>query len=345
MTRLDRLCARITKLHGKILLRGKLDVKDAVRIGRLLNAAKPLCGRTFKAWIYQHCGFSYMQACRYRRLAVFAKGNNLLPFENLYQAYQAAGILPKPAPNSEHERQLLSTAEEIRREKAIARNQKILAERAAFAKQVSILNGSTWKVFRGDMEKKALEIESASIPTIITDPDYLKDNYEQSYQKLARIANRVLFDGGNLITFAAHAHLPHITNILADSGLTYIWLLAYTMGGAQARQWDKKIINEFIPVLWFTKGKKRKPINYITDVIHSPSKEKSFHAWSKNIAACEQLVTQFSAPGEIILDPCCGGGTIGVAARKLGRRFIGIDRDPQAVRITARRIKETVGVA
>jgi DNA modification methylase len=40
------------------------------------------------------------------------------------------------------------------------------------------------------------------------------------------------------------------------------------------------------------------------------------------------LVDAFSQPGAIVLDPFVGSGTTAVAAKKLGRRYIGIDIEP-----------------
>ena len=44
--------------------------------------------------------------------------------------------------------------------------------------------------------------------------------------------------------------------------------------------------------------------------------------------------------GDIVLDPFCGSGTTCVAAAKLGRRFIGIDVNPEAIEITSSRLDE-----
>ena len=41
-----------------------------------------------------------------------------------------------------------------------------------------------------------------------------------------------------------------------------------------------------------------------------------------------QLVSQSSARGELVLDPFCGSGNLGRAARELGRRALLCDVDP-----------------
>jgi len=45
--------------------------------------------------------------------------------------------------------------------------------------------------------------------------------------------------------------------------------------------------------------------------------------------------------GDIVLDPFVGTGTTAVAAKRLGRKFIGIDIDPKYVEITNKKLEET----
>jgi DNA modification methylase len=46
------------------------------------------------------------------------------------------------------------------------------------------------------------------------------------------------------------------------------------------------------------------------------------------------------SPAQTILDPFMGSGTTGVAAARLGRSFIGIEREPKYFDIACRRIDE-----
>ena len=52
-------------------------------------------------------------------------------------------------------------------------------------------------------------------------------------------------------------------------------------------------------------------------------------------------VQRCSFPNEIILDPFCGSGTTCVAAKNLGRRYIGIEIDPGYADIARGRIART----
>jgi len=49
-------------------------------------------------------------------------------------------------------------------------------------------------------------------------------------------------------------------------------------------------------------------------------------------------IASWSNPGDLILDPFCGSGTVGKMAALAGRDFIGIDIDPQYCELSRRRI-------
>lgn len=54
------------------------------------------------------------------------------------------------------------------------------------------------------------------------------------------------------------------------------------------------------------------------------------------------LIEQSTQPGERVIDPFCGSGSVGVAAAILGRKFAGCDICAEAVDIAGARIKEAV---
>jgi len=110
--------------------------------------------------------------------------------------------------------------------------------------------------------------------------------------------------------------------------------------------WDKRTIGmgyhyraryEFI--LFFEKGKRRLNDLGIADVISSPRIHRGYPA-EKPVAVSEVLVSQSSQLGELVADPFMGSGSVGVAAVKLGRRFMGTDLNPDAVRWSAERLRQ-----
>src|SRR5437016_633029 len=65
---------------------------------------------------------------------------------------------------------------------------------------------------------------------------------------------------------------------------------------------------------------------------------KKAHPTQKPQALLHRVLLASTRPGEVVLDPFFGTGTTGAVAKRLGRRFIGIERDPGYVAIARRRI-------
>ena len=63
------------------------------------------------------------------------------------------------------------------------------------------------------------------------------------------------------------------------------------------------------------------------------------HPTQKPLGLMEALVADFTAPGELVLDPFMGSGTTGVACLKLGRRFIGVEADPKHYETAVERMR------
>jgi adenine-specific DNA-methyltransferase len=76
------------------------------------------------------------------------------------------------------------------------------------------------------------------------------------------------------------------------------------------------------------KGHPAKPPMALRDVLDWRYTGNERHPTEKPLMAMMLLVDAFSTPGDIVLDPFVGSGTTAVAAKKLGRRYIGIDLEP-----------------
>jgi len=61
----------------------------------------------------------------------------------------------------------------------------------------------------------------------------------------------------------------------------------------------------------------------------------------KPVALLRAFVSDFTSYGEVVADPFMGSGTTGVACMELGRRFVGIERDPERFDIACRRIEDS----
>ena len=54
----------------------------------------------------------------------------------------------------------------------------------------------------------------------------------------------------------------------------------------------------------------------------------------------QRFIRTYTNAGETVLDFTCGSGTTGVAAANTGRRFIGIERDPDYFAVAQSRIQK-----
>ena len=68
------------------------------------------------------------------------------------------------------------------------------------------------------------------------------------------------------------------------------------------------------------------------------------HPTQKPEALLQRILMATTRPGDVVLDPFFGTGTTGAVARKLGRHFIGIERDPDYVRAAEDRIAAVVPI-
>ncbi len=69
------------------------------------------------------------------------------------------------------------------------------------------------------------------------------------------------------------------------------------------------------------------------------------HPTQKPEALLHRVIMAATRPGEIVLDPFFGTGTTGAVAKRLGRRWIGIERDAGYARIATERIDKVIAAA
>lgn len=74
----------------------------------------------------------------------------------------------------------------------------------------------------------------------------------------------------------------------------------------------------------------------------TPQKEKSWgrHPTQKPLYLLKRIIEASTDPGDLVLDPFCGSSTTGVAAKLLGRRYIGIDNAGEFIRLSVRRLQQ-----
>jgi site-specific DNA-methyltransferase (adenine-specific) len=72
-------------------------------------------------------------------------------------------------------------------------------------------------------------------------------------------------------------------------------------------------------------------------IVSTNGKEKTGYPTQKPLGVINRIVTASSNPGEVVLDFFAGSGTVGESCLMLGRKFILVDNNPEAMEVMARR--------
>lgn len=73
-------------------------------------------------------------------------------------------------------------------------------------------------------------------------------------------------------------------------------------------------------------------------IVTGVNAERTEHTTQKPLSLMCELVELFTDPDEVVLDPFAGSGTTGVACLRLGRRFIGIEKNERYWQIACDRL-------
>jgi len=195
--------------------------------------------------------------------------------------------------------------------------------------------GNDVKLFNDDFRNVLPQLENGISPLVFTDPPYGKD-FISLYGDLAELAVPLLSDGGSVMAYAGHYAMFSILNRMREH-LRFWWLLAIKHTGGARRFQGKDVRIHWKPVVWFVKGT-RGTNDFVDDLVVSTPPDKELQEWEQSTTEAEYYIKILSNPGDWIVDPMMGSGTTGVAALKLGRRFIGIEIDEQRFTVAHNRI-------
>ena len=68
---------------------------------------------------------------------------------------------------------------------------------------------------------------------------------------------------------------------------------------------------------------------------------KKLHPTQKPVALLEYLIKTYTSKGSLVLDNCMGSGSTGVACKRLGRDFIGMELNEDYFKLAKERIEGT----
>ena len=194
-------------------------------------------------------------------------------------------------------------------------------------------NDGKVQLYQGEFQQVSQQIPDASVDLIFTDPEYFQIVL---YQDLAKIASRVLVDGGLCLCYIYQSKLHDVLNVMTKH-LTYNWLICAKNGGANGRDgygW----FAEYSPILVMVKGQKQKNSQFTADFVQSQPSGKVYHEWEQSEVESSYYISKLTNVGDVVLDMMMGSGTTGLSARQLNRRFIGIEQNERTFAIAKGRI-------
>lgn len=214
----------------------------------------------------------------------------------------------------------------------IQQKRQLLVNEAA---KIELPNNNNCQLHNQDFRNIGADIiPDNSIDLIFTDPPYSMDSLEL-YNDLGTFANRALKEGASLVTFVGQYDLLKIGNLVVNSGLRYLWPICVKHTGhyAKMRRFGTQISVAWKPLLWFIKGDKASNLGWLVDYMESEPPDKEAHDWQQSTVEAEHIIKAITVENQIILDPCMGSGTTGIAALNLKRKFIGIEIDKERFEI------------
>lgn len=86
------------------------------------------------------------------------------------------------------------------------------------------------------------------------------------------------------------------------------------------------------------KGSPKQPTHPIGDVVDWAYSGNKLHPTQKPLCVLTPLIETFCPRGGLVLDPFAGSGSTLIAARSIGRRYLGIELDPQFHGVATKRM-------
>ncbi|MGZ9413839.1 DNA-methyltransferase [Mycoplasma sp. 480] len=175
--------------------------------------------------------------------------------------------------------------------------------------------------------------------------------WDQNFDLFSWISKYVqlLDDNGSIVIFCSYKYMSFIIKELENNKIEVKDVLVWQKSNPMPRNINRRYVQDMEFAIWGVKQKakwifnkpKEKP--YLRSLFEFPivsGKEKVDHPTQKSLKLMEEIIKIHTNEGDLILDPFMGSGTTGVAALKLKRNFIGIEKDEKYFKIAKERIEK-----
>ncbi|XSG81016.1 MAG: site-specific DNA-methyltransferase [Methyloligella sp. ZOD6] len=187
-------------------------------------------------------------------------------------------------------------------------------------------------------------------------------NYDQFTHDWLAQCRRVLKDDGALWVIGSYHNIFRLGTQLQDMGFWILNDVVWRKTNPMPNFRGRRFTNAHETLIWAAKSQKsRYRFNYeamkalnddlqmrsdwLLPICSGPERlkvetGKKAHPTQKPEALLGRVILASSNAGDVVLDPFAGSGTTAAAAKKLGRHYIGIERDPEYARLARKRLSE-----
>src|SRR5690348_4060519 len=177
-------------------------------------------------------------------------------------------------------------------------------------------------------------------------------------------ARRVLKDDGTIWVIGSYHNIYRVGSLLQDADFWILNDIVWRKSNPMPNFRGTRFTNAHETLIWCAKdGQARYTFNYramkaLNDDLQMRSdwllpicagqerlkgeNGSKAHPTQKPEALLYRILLACTKPGDVVLDPFFGTGTTGAVARRLGRRWIGIEREAAYVKVARERIASTL---
>ena len=190
-------------------------------------------------------------------------------------------------------------------------------------------------IVQGDCLKVLPTLAGGIADLVLTDPPYLVNYRDRQGRSIAGDKDggwlmptffeihRVMKPGGFCVCFYGWNRIDQFMAAWKTSGLHPVGHIVFAKNYASSSGLLAYCHESAYLLL---KGKQRRPTQMVLpDVLPWHYTGNKLHPTQKPVPSLKPLVEAFSQRGELVLDPFCGSGSSLLAAKILGRRYLGIE--------------------
>ncbi len=202
-------------------------------------------------------------------------------------------------------------------------------------------------VIHGDCIEVMRRMESASVDFILTDPPYLVRYRSRTGQTVRNDDNadwlepaykqmyRVLKPGSLCLSFYGWNNTDKFFSAWRSAGFRIVGHVVFRKRYASASAF---VQYRHESAYLLAKGNASLPENAPADLIDWEYTGNRLHPTQKPVSVMRPFIEAYCPRGGLVLDPFCGSGSTLVAARELGRDFLGIELDARHHETASRRL-------